>query len=90
MRVTFCTYFMDNKVILFAFRTHLNPDVFSVKDSVEVDSKFSDSSLDTNREGAKKKKKATFQMTVNKYKPMSLNTLISKSSSYLYSRQEKK
>lgn len=58
MRVTFCTYFMDNKIILFALRIHLNPDGFSVKDSGEGDSKLSDSSLDTSREGVKKKKKS--------------------------------
>ena len=52
--MTFRTYFMDNNVILFALRTHLNPDGFSVKDSVEGDSKLSDSRLDTSREGINK------------------------------------
>lgn len=64
MRLTFCTYFMGNKVSLFTFGTPLNPDEFSVKDSREGDGVLSDGSSD--REGVKT---ATHQTAVNKLKP---------------------
>lgn len=83
MGLTFCTYFMDNEVSLFTFRTPLNPDEFSVKDSGEGDGVLSDGSSD--REGVKT---ATYQMAVNKLKPASLNPFFSKSSQ-CYSRQKK-
>lgn len=75
---------MDNEVSLFTFRTPLNPDEFSVKDS-GGDGALSDSSCD--REGVKT---ATYQMAVNELKPASLNPFFSKSSSCFYSRQKKK
>lgn len=82
--MTFCAYFMDNKVSLFTFRTPLNPDEFSVKDSGEGDGVLSDGSSD--REGVKT---ATYHTAVNKLKPASLNPLFSKSSPCFYSRQKK-